>query len=82
MLAWSSKLDFKLDRISKPQVLSERVKYNVNSNSEEFIIDEETKRCLFDKVQNLESSLRRQDKAYNEFSNIVELLTGDHLQER
>ena len=76
MLAWSFMLDCKLNSDVSIQLISERNKYNVNSIPAGFMLDDETKRCLHNTIQNLESSLREQediDKAYGEFSTAVKL---------
>ena len=49
------------------------------------MLDDETKRCLFETVQNLESSLREQDdidKAYNDFSSVVKQSMNANLQKK
>ena len=85
LLAWSFLLDCKLNTSEKAQLIAERIKYNVNSIAAGFMLDDETKRCLFETVQNLESSLREQDdidKAYNDFSSVVKQSMNANLQKK
>ena len=54
LLVWSFLLDCKLNTSEKTiQLIAERIKYNVNSIPTGFMLDDETKRCLFETVQNL-----------------------------